>query len=53
MTQILIKILKNRKANEFNIKNQREELFDMYILYGTSYDKWMSQVERTKSSINN
>jgi len=52
VTQVLMKILKNRKPNEF-IKDRREELFAMDMLYGTSYDNWMSQVERTKASINN
>lgn len=53
MTQILIKVLKNRKANELTTRDRKVELFDINIIYGTSYDTWMSQVERTKSSINN
>ncbi len=48
-----MKIFKNRKANELRIKDRKEELFCMDIIYGTSYDTWMSQVERAKSSINN
>jgi len=47
-----MKILKNHKANEF-AKDQKELLFAMDMIYGTSYDNWMSQVERTKASINN
>ncbi|CAF0825081.1 unnamed protein product [Rotaria sordida] len=54
VTQILRKILKNRTINKFIVKNQKEELlFDVDMIYGTSYDHWMSNIERTKVSINN
>ena len=53
VAQVLSKILQKRKANRSTIKDRKDELFDMDLVYGTSFDNWMSQVDRTRSSINN
>jgi len=52
VTEILKNILKTRKTDRL-IRRDDKELFYMDMLYGTSFDNWMSQVERTKSTINN
>jgi hypothetical protein len=53
VTQIVTRISRNRTANRSTIKDRKEELFDIDMIYGTAYNDWMSQVERTKTSINN
>ncbi|CAF1019680.1 unnamed protein product [Adineta steineri] len=53
VTQIITKILKNRKADKLKLKDSNIGLFDMAMINGTSFDIWMSQLERTKASINN
>jgi hypothetical protein len=52
VTEILKNILKTRKTDRLTRRDDKE-LFYMDMLYGTSFDNWMSQVERTKSTINN
>ncbi|CAF2064859.1 unnamed protein product [Rotaria magnacalcarata] len=54
VTQILRRILKNSIRNKFTMKPQSVQLLLLVdISCETSYDAWMSTLERTKTSINN
>ena len=53
VTQTLMKILKIPQPIQFNRKDTRTDLWNVFILCESSYDSWMSQIERTRSSIHN
>ncbi|CAF3308429.1 unnamed protein product [Rotaria socialis] len=54
VTQLLRRILKNPARNKSGMKPQRVQLLLLTDMSSeTSYDAWMSTLERTKTSINN
>ena len=49
--ELLRKMLKNPEKGQLKKKYKKEIIFDFDAIYGKSLNTWMSQVQRTKTSI--